>query len=63
MRRENSASVLARKIGTREKGHQITIPVILKNKWAKATTTALTFPVAREARIAVIVVPIFAPSV
>ena len=60
---EKSARVFARNIGNFEKGHQIIIPDILNNKWAKATTTAFTLPVAIEARMAVIVVPIFAPRV
>jgi hypothetical protein len=60
---EYSAKALARNIGTREKGHQMIIPEILNIKCENATTTALIFPVARDARIAVIVVPIFAPKV
>ena len=50
-------------MGTRDKGHQIRIPEILKIKCAKATTTAFILPVAREASMAVMVVPIFAPIV
>ena len=60
---ENSARVFARNIGNFEKGDQITIPEILNNKCAKATTTAFILPVAIEASMAVIVVPIFAPKV
>jgi len=35
--------------------------IILKIKWAKATTRAAIFPVAKEAKIAVTVVPTLAP--
>ncbi len=39
------------------------MPMMLKVRWASATVTAAALPVPRDARIAVMVVPIFAPSV
>ena len=43
-------------------GIKITVPIKLKIKWPKATLFP-SFPVAREAKIAVKVVPIFAPNI
>jgi hypothetical protein len=49
--------------GTNLIGHMIRIPTALKQRWANATVMASGEPVAREARIAVTVVPTFAPRV
>ena len=38
-------------------------PIALNKKWTKAIVIAEIFPVANEAKIAVAVVPIFAPIV
>jgi hypothetical protein len=58
-----SETLLANHRGSLLKGHHITIPVILNNRCTNATTTALGFSVAREASMAVKVVPTFAPRV
>ena len=60
---EYSPNFLAIVIGTFFRGYQIIIPQMLNNVWENATVTAAKFPVTKEARIAVIVVPIFAPNV
>lgn len=43
-------------------GYQIRIPVILKNKWARATCSASVPSDTMAAMIAVMVVPILAPN-
>jgi len=44
-------------------GYTKTTPITLNRKCTKAIVTAAGFPVAKEARIAVVVVPMFAPIV
>ena len=57
------AKLSANQIGIFLSGYIITIPNILNNRCVKATVTAAGFSVAKEASIAVIVVPRLAPRV
>jgi hypothetical protein len=50
-------------IGNSANGRKIAIPNMLNNKCARARAMGIGLAVAKEARIAVIVVPIFAPNV
>ena len=60
---EYSANFCAKNIGTFFKGHQKTMPEILKRRCVNATVTAAILPVINAASIAVTVVPMLAPSV
>ncbi len=60
---ETSAKVVAKNIGIFFNGYIKIIPKTLNSRWAKATVTAARFPVAKEANIAVMVVPTLAPRV
>ena len=60
---ENAANFCAKKMGKAFNGHQTMIPDMLKSRWEKATIIADKFPVTKAARIAVMVVPRFEPSV
>ncbi len=60
---ENAANFCAKKIGTALNGHQMMIPDMLNRRWEKATIIADRLPVTKAAKMAVIVVPMFAPSV